>query len=205
MFLGTVFVKNKNKVYYYILPCDENFIVDKIEGNIYANKTFDREIQSEYEIYILASYDPDLYLIGENKSSILNNTNFSNLSIASVKIIINDENDNIPTFSHAIYNATVNDLAITEDFVIQVFASDPDFGVNSSFSYYIKSSYLFKYGSKKSSGSIFPPPFHITSEGKIFCSKPMSEYRQQRFLLEVIAREKSFPRREVATHIYVRN
>lgn len=46
------------RIYYYLLPNEPiPFIVDRLDGSIYAIDTLDREKQSAYEIIIKASND----------------------------------------------------------------------------------------------------------------------------------------------------
>lgn len=54
-------------VYYYILTGNNNneFRLNKIEGNLYATKSFDRETKNEYNLVIIANNDPDFYVSEE--------------------------------------------------------------------------------------------------------------------------------------------
>jgi len=48
------------RIYYYLLSnIPVPFIVDRLDGTIYANETLDREEQSSYEIIVKASNDND--------------------------------------------------------------------------------------------------------------------------------------------------
>lgn len=55
------------RIYYYLLSNKPvPFVVDRIDGTIYANDTLDREKQSSYEIIIKASNDNDYQQINVN-------------------------------------------------------------------------------------------------------------------------------------------
>ena len=99
----------------------------------------------------------------------------------------------------------VNAMANINEFVAKLSAFDPDAGDNGSLSYYIRASNLFKYGSNLSRGSIIPSPFNVTEDGKLVTANYMAEYNQDRFVLDVIAKEKASPEREAMTKVHVRN
>lgn len=93
----------------------------------------------------------------------------------------------------------------SDKLLLQIHASDPDFGINGSLSYFIRSSNLFHMGSNVSSGSVVPSPFHVTTDGRLFTESLMAEYNQDRFVLEVVAREEAAPFREdkASVHLWV--
>ena len=99
----------------------------------------------------------------------------------------------------------VNAMANINDFVAKLSAFDPDAGDNGSLSYYIRASNLFKFGSNLSRGSIIPSPFNVTEDGKLVTANYMAEYNQDRFVLDVVAKEKASPEREATTKVHVRN
>lgn len=177
--------------------------MDKSDGSIYTNKSFDREERNEYNIYILANNEPDFYLTGEERSKMTEDEISHDSSIAKVKIIINDLNDNPPKFERNVYYAAVNAMANVNDFVENVTAYDPDLGVNGTIMYYIRSSNLYKYGSDTSFGSIIPSPFNITQNGQLTTSTYLAENNQHRFIVDVIAREIAFPEREDVAKVHV--
>jgi len=96
-------------------------------------------------------------------------------------------------------------MANINEFVAKLSAFDPDAGDNGSLSYYIRASNLFKFGSNLSRGSIIPSPFNVTEDGKLVTANYMAEYNQDRFVLDVIAKEKASPEREAMTKVHVRN
>lgn len=87
--------------------------------------------------------------------------------------------------------------------LLQIHASDPDSGVNGSLSYFIRSSNLYHMGSNISSGSVVPSPFHVTTDGRLMTDSLMAEYNQDRFVLEVVAREEAAPFREDSANVHI--
>nr|CAD7573732.1 unnamed protein product [Timema californicum] len=190
-------------IYYYILlgNGDNQFYINKLDGRLYANQTFDREKKGEYELYIKASNDPNYYLTKEEKEDL--NELDEDKSVAHVIITILDENDNPPKFERQNYYAGVNAMANINEFVAKLSAIDPDLGDNGTLMYYIAASNLFKYGSNRSSGSIIPSPFNVSENGKLVTANYMAEYNQDRFILDIIAKEKSYPERQAITRVHV--
>lgn len=91
----------------------------------------------------------------------------------------------------------------SDKLLLQIRASDPDYGINGSLSYFIRSSNLYHTGSNVSSGSVVPSPFHVTRDGRLFTESLMAEYNQDRFVLEVVAREESPPFREDTANVHL--
>lgn len=177
------------------------FVLDKFDGSLYANKSYDREEQSEYNIYVFATHEPDYY---PDHREILNELFvIQNNSIATITVHISDENDNPPKFNQTVYYSAISDVTNINDSVITIGVYDLDLKNNSLFSLFIKSAYLFKYGTDRSLGPIFPSPFNISMNGEIKCLKYMYEYKQHRFLLEVAAQENAYPERQVIVPVYV--
>ena len=97
----------------------------------------------------------------------------------------------------------VNAMANINEFVVKLSAVDPDSGDNGTVTYYIRASNLYKFGSNQSRGSIIPSPFNVTEDGKLVTANYMAEYNQDRFILDVVAREKAPPEREATTKVHV--
>ncbi|CAL1682791.1 unnamed protein product [Lasius platythorax] len=207
-FIGKVTAEDKDegrhaKVYYYIEAGNEGyaFYMDKSDGSIYANKSFDRETRDKYVLSILASNDPDLYINpAQSGKPLIHNPEHGHVNVT---IIVLDENDNPPIFERNDYYAGVNSMANINDFVTKVTASDLDVGDNGTLHYYVASANLYKYGSEKPSGSIVPSPFNVTQDGKLVTSGYMAEYNQDRFIVEVIAKETAIPERYAMTRVHV--
>lgn len=182
------------RVYYYLVKDEtKSFIVDRLDGTIIANATLDREEKDSYDLFVKATNDPDYYL-SKDKMDLKNLKASKN--IAHVKIQVLDENDNEPIFQCTQYNAGVLSSSQGGEFVAQLSATDKDAGLNGSVSYTILTSHLYRAGSNVSSGSVVPSPFMISENGKLTTATLVGEYNQERFKLEVVAREKATPFRE---------
>ncbi|XP_066591300.1 cadherin-87A [Prorops nasuta] len=207
-FVGKVIAEDKDegrhaKIYYYIVGGNEGyaFYMDKSDGSIFANKSFDREQNSKYVLSVLASNDPDLYISPFEASQPIKLS--EDQGHVNVTINILDENDNPPIFERNDYYAGINSMANVNDFVTKVTASDLDVGDNGTLHYYVASANLYKYGSEKPSGSIVPSPFNVTQDGKLVTSGYMAEYNQDRFIVEIIAKETAIPERYAMTRVHV--
>lgn len=192
-------------MYYYLLSGNEDgaFYLDRTDGGLYANVSFDREQREEYGLLVIANNDPNFHLTAEQISQMDEEEVMHDRSIAKVMITISDLNDNAPAFQQAVYYAAVNAMANINDFVTNVTASDPDFGLNGSLTYYIRASNLYKFDSNKTSGSIIPSPFNISERGEIYTATYLAENNQHRFVIDVLARENAFPEREAYAQVYV--
>lgn len=97
------------------------FIIDLTSGYITVERPLDREMQ-------------DLYILKVN-------ANDSAWSISTdVTIVINDINDNRPVFSDHFYTVVLPETKEKDVFVMQVLATDADFGQNSEILYFIEPS-----------------------------------------------------------------
>ncbi|CAH1126852.1 unnamed protein product [Ceutorhynchus assimilis] len=192
-------------VYYYILIGNENnaFKLNRATGNLYSMKSFDRETQDEYNLVIIANNDPDFYVTEEEIMEMEKLGMLEDKSIAHVVVTIKDVNDNEPYFQRPVYYAAINAMANVNQFVVNVSAFDPDYGINGSLTYYIKASNLYKYRSNKSSGSIIPSPFNISQKGEMYTATYLAENNQHRFVVDIVAREDGFPEREAYTQVQV--
>ncbi|KAK9508052.1 hypothetical protein O3M35_007799 [Rhynocoris fuscipes] len=190
------------RIYYYLLGNNEDklFIVDRIDGTITTNATLDREERDTYDLFVKATNDPDYY-------SAKDKLDFKDLkaseTITHIKVHVLDENDNAPVFQNNEYFAGVIVTARTGEFVAQLLATDRDAGLNGSLTYTILSSHLYRGGANVSSGSVVPNPFAITENGKLITATLVAEYNQERFKLEVIAKEKAAPFREAKAFVNV--
>ncbi|XP_074114366.1 cadherin 87A [Cotesia typhae] len=186
------------RVYYYIEAGNEDrsFYIDKSDGTIYTNKSFDRELRDKYMLTILAANDPDIYIGDSSKFT-------NDYGHVNVTIKILDENDNPPEFERSDYYAGINSMANVNDMVAKLTATDRDLGDNGTLHYYVASANLYKYGSDKPSGSIVPSPFNVSQDGKLVTSGYMAEYNQDRFIVEVIAKEAASPEHYAMARVHV--
>lgn len=194
------------KIYYHILAGNEGnwFYIDRTHGFVYNRVVLDREVRHTYDLLVKATNDHQ-YLttqmseVDREKRQAMDH----DPSIAQVHIDVVDINDNPPHFERETFYAGVDYSSNSDKLLLHIHASDPDFGINGSLSYFIRSSNLFHMGSQVSSGSVVPSPFHVTTDGRLFTESLMAEYNQDRFVLEVVAREEAPPFREDTANVHL--
>ncbi|XP_043864280.1 cadherin-87A [Drosophila mojavensis] len=197
--------KHNRDIFYYMLLGNEDgaFYVDKLSGDIYTNKSLDREETDAYTLYILASIKADLHISEEERASFSIKTLNRDNTVAKVAITVLDVNDNAPVFEKPVYYAGVNANAKMNAAITMVNATDADQGKNAKIEYMIVASNLYKFGATKSTGSIVPSPFAISQDGRITANTIMAEYNQDRFELEIVARELEQPQRSANTKVNI--
>lgn len=148
-------------IYYYMLLGNENgaFYLDKRSGDLYTNRTLDREEIDTYHLYILASKKSDLHISARERDEFVVETLERDAHVAKVQVKVLDVNDNAPMFERDVYYAGISAEAAINQLVTIVNASDADMGVNGTFDLIIVASNLYKFGSSRSVGSIVPSPF----------------------------------------------
>jgi hypothetical protein len=92
---------DSHAVFYYILLGNEDgaFYIDKVTGDIFTNKSLDRETVDIYALFILASKKSDLHISDGELMFLSTESLERNSTVAKVWITILDENDNPPVFS----------------------------------------------------------------------------------------------------------
>lgn len=93
--------KENHAIYYYILLGNEEgaFYIDKTSGDVFTNKSLDREAVDMYALYILASKKSDLHITEMELMFLSTESLERNSTIAKVWISVLDENDNAPEFT----------------------------------------------------------------------------------------------------------
>nr|XP_036675635.1 cadherin-87A [Drosophila suzukii] len=197
--------KHNRDIFYYMLLGNEDgaFYVDKLTGDIYTNKSLDREETDVYTLYILASIKADLHISEEERAAFSIKTLNRDNTVAKVAITVLDVNDNPPVFEKSIYYAGVNANAKMGAAITLVNATDADQGKNAKIEFMIVASNLYKFGATKATGSIVPSPFAISQDGRISANTIMAEYNQDRFELEIVARELEQPQRSASTKVNI--
>ncbi|XP_050531653.1 cadherin-87A [Daktulosphaira vitifoliae] len=185
--------ENAHIFYHLLTPNHIPFMIDRLDGTIYANDTLDREEQSSYEIVVKASNDNIEY-------QHTNDIELDDYSLAKVLIIVTDENDNTPIFQSNHYYAGVNSMGKVGDVILQVVVNDPDSEENNAVSYNIEHTQLYKPGIENITWfSTLKDPFTIDSMGRISTAVFLAEYNQGRFLLQIAAKETVAPFRTTTT------
>lgn len=63
---------------------------------------------------------------------------------------------------------------------------------------------MYKYGTvNTTTGSIVPSPFAISDDGRLTAASYMAEYNQDRFILDIEAKELAQPERKSNARVYV--
>lgn len=126
----TVFAKdddmgNNKKITYDIKTGNEQdtFNLDKNSGLITLNQTLDHETKSSYQLVVTAT--------DHGKPPLM--------SSVDVTVMVNDVNDNPPSFPKSLYNCSVAENLAKGVAVCDVTATDPDAGINGQLYYTIVS------------------------------------------------------------------
>lgn len=154
-------------------------------------------------MYILASIKRDLHISDEERAAFSIKTLDRDNTVAKVLVTVLDQNDNAPLFETEVYYAGVNAKSPIGTIITTVNASDADAGKNAHVEYMIIASNLYKYGATKSTGSIVPSPFAISPDGRVTTGAFVAEYNQDRFELEIVAKEIEQPQRAAKTKVIV--
>jgi len=179
------------RIFYYILRGNNGswFSIDKTQGTLRTNKRLDREERDLYKLFVKASNDPSLVCEPSHCDIPETEDDHNDDSILEIDIDIQDINDNKLEFSASKYYVGVPYDSIVGDLVMDVMAFDPDTD-NGPVSYNIKSSNLYRRGETQSAGSLVPSPFRMTEGGsRLLLDALMAEYNQQRFEINIEARE----------------
>ena len=116
-------------IFYSIVVSNNNFIpftIDRENGNVIVNGSFDRETVDSYSFLVTAT----------------DTVGYSDT--VNVTIVVKDSNDNIPTFLQTEYYFSVREDAMAELIIGSVTASDSDIGINADILYSITESVPFR-------------------------------------------------------------
>ncbi|KAL1434560.1 hypothetical protein MTO96_011649 [Rhipicephalus appendiculatus] len=196
-------------VYYYIIDgnWDMLFTIDKMQGIIYSNASFDRESKDMFELVVKASSNPDFLVYSRQADGLppsIRSYSESDRTVALVNVHIDDVNDNAPVFINAPYYAGLRFTAVEGDTVFTVRARDPDEETSDgpAIAYRIEHVTLFLPGS---TGGIRPIPasFNVSADGRVCATHPMAQYSQARFTVALEAKETVPPHRAARTTLKV--
>ncbi|XP_045523939.1 cadherin-related tumor suppressor isoform X1 [Pieris brassicae] len=133
-------IENNAKIRYSLLgDKSERFSINSMTGTIMTNDTLDRE---EWEVY---------YLIVMAQDS---STTDPRTATANVTIIVDDENDNTPTFTQKTYEVFICEKTKPNDFVFGVKAKDNDIGLNKKIVYDLKGEHKNLFNINQQTGVI---------------------------------------------------
>ncbi|OWR45848.1 cadherin protein [Danaus plexippus plexippus] len=133
-------IGNNAKIRYSLLgDKSERFRIDPVTGVVYTNATLDRE---EWEVYYLIIMAQD------------SSTTDPRTATANLTIIVEDENDNTPTFPQSLYEVYISERTVQGDFVFGVKAKDNDIGDNKKIVYDIKGEHHSLFTINKDTGVI---------------------------------------------------
>lgn len=91
------------------------FYLDKTSGDLYTNKTLDREVLDVYNLYILCSIKPEHHISDAERASFSIKSLDNDNAVAKVQIIVLDENDNPPVFEKKVSSTVARISTISFD------------------------------------------------------------------------------------------
>ncbi len=205
-FVGRVLAEDldsgmNGRVYYYITSGNEGrwFSIDKTYGNIYTKKRIDREEIDQFELTIKASNNADYVCEGKTCDIVVTHDDMADGSVIRVQIFVEDKNDNLPRFINDEFFVGIPFDAKVDDLILDAQAFDPDLGGPGKLSYSLKSSNLYRSGETSSSGSLVPSPFVMKENGRLVLASLISEFNQDKFVIDIEAKESSSNHRAKAT------
>ena len=126
-------------------------------------------------------------------------------SVILVHIFVEDKNDNLPQFEATEFNIGIPFDAKIGDLILDAKAKDPDVpsqaeeSYANTITYNIRTSNLYRSGSTQSSGSLVPSPFEMEQSGRLILSSLVAEFTQDKFVIEIEAKESKSNHRTKAT------
>ncbi|XP_053377924.1 cadherin EGF LAG seven-pass G-type receptor 1-like isoform X2 [Mercenaria mercenaria] len=111
-------VGENGRITYEIIGVEE-FSIDPVTGEIATREVLNHELHTAYSFEVRAS---------DHGDPVRQDT-------ASVIVIVNDKNNNVPKFDKPVYDASVSEAAFDGHLVTTVHASDADSGINAQINY----------------------------------------------------------------------
>merc|ERR1712106_1180370 len=179
------------EVFYYITKGNEGswFSIAKSQGTIYTNKVLDREERDQYNLHVKATNNPGIVCEPSHCDIETSEDDDEDGSVLKIQINIQDINDNELQFVTSQFFVGIPFDASVGDLILDAAAVDLDLDANGKITYSIKSSNLFKQGATEYAGSLVPSPFKMTQNGRIILDSLMAEFNQQRFEIDIEAKE----------------
>ncbi|GBM44837.1 Cadherin-related tumor suppressor [Araneus ventricosus] len=172
-------INDAGKLKYYIAGGNSGnaFTVNSEIGEVRLVGGLDRETISAYELWVEAR-DSDTPSLA---------------SAVKLEIQITDINDNSPVFEKSVYNATVKEELEPPLFVIQVQASDADFGVNGDVEYHFDSE------------DEMNNPFSLDLKtGKIYTTEVLDRETIDEYKIFIKAVDHGTPQRTSSATVYIK-
>ena len=159
--------------YSIINACSDNtFTIDTLNGRIFTTKELDRETTPICNLTVEVT-----------------DGQFSDVTIVS--IAVKDENDNTPTFTQDLYEATISEISPPGTFVHQVIANDLDAGANGTVTYEIVGGNL--------GGAFAISP----SQGVVNVTLSLDYDTVNKFNLTIVAKDGGQPSLTSSTHLVI--
>lgn len=192
------------QIYYHMLLGNENwaFTLDRLTGDLYTNRSLDREQTDAYHLFVQASVLPELHVSDAERAAFSLKSLERDATVAKVLVQVLDRNDNGPRFAEPVMYAGVNSRSVAEQLIAVLNVSDADDGANAAYELMIVKSNLYKFGTDLV-GAINPGPFNLSADGRLRTAVWMAEYNQDRFELDVMAKERVAPERTAMAKVYV--
>lgn len=168
---------NNAKIRYSVLgDKSERFKIDPNTGMLYTNETLDRE---EWDVYYLI-------LMAQDSS-----TTDPRTATANLTIVVEDENDNTPTFPHPVYETQISERTMKGNFVFGVKATDNDIGLSKKIEYDLEGEHKHLFTINKETGVIKAKENLITYKDKSISS----------FNLVITAKDSGTPPKESSAEL----
>ena len=140
------------------------FYIDPSTGEIFTNASLDRELVSSYELTVMAEDNPT-------------NVSYRLSSEVNLTILVEDFNDNVPTFEQDAYNISILDNVTRREPIIQLTATDKDIGTNGRVTYRVEVA-----------DPTYPIAFRIDQDtGTVFRNRRLSFQNQSVFVYTIRA------------------
>ncbi|CAL4172489.1 unnamed protein product, partial [Meganyctiphanes norvegica] len=117
---------------------ENDFVIDKLTGQVFIASQLDRETREEYELVVLVQDWENTELQCQ----------------AMLHIFVDDINDNAPKFTHDLYTAIIPEDAPVNSAIIKMHARDVDFSINRHVRYSLKDSYYRHFNIDQENGVI---------------------------------------------------
>lgn len=99
------------EIFYHLVGGDsgDTFIILPLTGEIVTQPSLDREARDKYDLVVMATNDAAFRSVDSSGERLVKNRkyNSNNLSLAWVRIVVEDTNDNTPAFPQKVFYAGI--------------------------------------------------------------------------------------------------